>query len=210
MSRSPRAAVQGRATNSWSTTPWRERRRPCARPSCSWCRCSASSGSPPAQLTGAFSAGQLVSGVAGIAVGRYLDRGGSGKSASWPAFAFAWSSTSRRRPPLHPALDERTGDRLSARLHDRRARLPRHRPRTRLGDRDGPSAAAAHCGGARALTRLTHRRLTRASTQASVGTRVGTRWEQIVSPRGSSCPLVSPPKCAVCRGFRFRTGTASR
>jgi MFS family permease len=49
-----------------------------------------------AQLTGAFSAGLLVSGVAGIAVGRHLDRNGprglmTVGSAAGAALVFAWS-----------------------------------------------------------------------------------------------------------------------
>jgi hypothetical protein len=43
--------------------------------------------------------------------------------------------------------------------------------------------------------------------QASVGTRVGTKWEQVVSPRGSSCPLVSLENQRLCREFPMRTGS---
>jgi hypothetical protein len=41
---------------------------------------------------------------------------------------------------------------------------------------------------------------------ARVGTAVGTRWEQIVSPRGSPCPLVFPRNGSPCSGFPMRTG----
>jgi hypothetical protein len=42
-----------------------------------------------------------------------------------------------------------------------------------------------------------------------VGTRVGTRWEQIVSARRLQCPLVSPPNQALCRQFEVGTGIAN-
>jgi hypothetical protein len=87
----------------------------------------------------------------------------------------------------------------------RRARVPRHRSRACLGDRDGPSAAAA---GPRWRRNSTDRTLSRwrGTDPAWVGTGVGTGWEQIVSPRDSSCPLMSPRNSLVCRGFPIRAG----
>ncbi len=42
------------------------------------------------------------------------------------------------------------------------------------------------------------------------GVGVGTRWEQIVSPRGSLCPLVSPRNLSLCREFLMERGIAGR
>jgi hypothetical protein len=77
----------------------------------------------------------------------------------------------------------------------------------RMGDRDGPSAAAAGRGG-EGTRRTAHLSRWRGTDPAWVGTGVGTRWEQIVSPRDSPCPLVSPRNSLVCRGFPIRTGNA--
>ena len=45
--------------------------------------------------------------------------------------------------------------------------------------------------------------------RASLGTAVGTRWEQIASSRGLSCPLMSPREVLMCREFRVGTGVAT-
>jgi hypothetical protein len=41
--------------------------------------------------------------------------------------------------------------------------------------------------------------------RALVGTVVGTRWEQIASPHGSCCPLVSSSESLLCREFSMNT-----
>jgi hypothetical protein len=92
---------------------------------------------------------------------------------------------------LSPELKDRhpmsRGGRSTAPQH-RRARLPRHRPRTRPGDRDGPSAAAAHRRGAGALTRHTHRR-TRSLDPTLPWERGGNKSCPRVAHRVRSCPL---------------------
>ena len=68
------------------------------------------------------------------------------------------------------------------------ARIPRHRSRARLGDRDGPSAAAAQSGDGRGRKGARISVLTRPN-RAWVGTGVGTRG----TDRVLAWPLVSAP-----------------
>ena len=67
-------------------------------------------------------------------------------------------------------------------------------------DRHGPSAGAAYHGGGGAPN--TARVSARAGPiRASVGTKVGTRWEQIGSQRGCRCPLVSLRESGAVQGI---------
>jgi hypothetical protein len=109
----------------------------------------------------------------------------------------------RDRPTQRGAQGSASRDPVAGGLRlsqHRRARLPRHRSRARLGDCDGPSAGTAYRGrgGAPQPARVSARAGT---IRASVGTGVGTRWEQIASPHDCCCPLVSSLESPAVQGI---------